>query len=74
MTNNQKNEYNFKMVYDAQEQCTEPKSEAVVELSNGDVTFGLARLSAILTAEKSQITCERYTLDPKHVLNTNRKQ
>jgi hypothetical protein len=53
----------------------------VVELSNGDVTSGLARpLAAEIDKSpffdcrrKSHITRERYTIDPKHVLNTNRK-
>jgi hypothetical protein len=53
----------------------------VVELSIGDVTSGLARpLAAEIdksplfdSRRKSHITRERYTLDPKHVLDTNRK-
>jgi hypothetical protein len=53
----------------------------VVELSIGDVTSGLARpLAAEIdksplfeSGRKSHIIRERYTLDPKHVLDTNRK-
>jgi hypothetical protein len=52
----------------------------MVELSNGDVTSGLRhRLAAeidkrpLLTSQNTHITCERYTIDSKHVLNTNRK-
>jgi hypothetical protein len=52
----------------------------VVELSNGDFTSGLRRPLAaeidkrpLLTSQKTPITYERYTVDKKHVLNTNRK-
>jgi hypothetical protein len=52
----------------------------VVELSNGDFTFGFRRPLAgeidkrpILTSQKAPVTSERYTVDKKHVLNTNRK-
>jgi hypothetical protein len=53
----------------------------VVELSIGDVTSGLARLLAAEIDKSpffdcrriSHITCERYTIDAKHVLNTIRK-
>jgi hypothetical protein len=53
----------------------------VVELSIGDVTSGLARLLAAKIDKSpffdsrriSHITCERYTIDAKHVLNTIRK-
>jgi hypothetical protein len=58
----------------------EHELETVVELSNGDVTFGSRRLLAagigkipLRTNEKTQTTCERYTTDTKHVLDTNRK-
>jgi hypothetical protein len=53
----------------------------VVELSNGDFTSGLRRPLAaeidkrpLLTSQKTPITSERYTVDKKHVLNTNRKR
>jgi hypothetical protein len=46
----------------------------VVELLNGDVTSDLGRpLTAeidkppLLSAQKTHITCERYTIDAKHV-------
>jgi hypothetical protein len=52
----------------------------VVELSNGDFTSGLRRPLAaeidkrpLLTSQKTPITSERYTVDKKHVLNTDRK-
>jgi hypothetical protein len=52
----------------------------VVELSNGDFTSGLRRPLAaeidkrpLLTSQKTPIASERYTVDKKHVLNTNRK-
>jgi hypothetical protein len=52
----------------------------VVELSIGDVTSGLRRpLAAVidkrplLTSQKTPMTSERYTVDSKHILNTNRK-
>jgi hypothetical protein len=52
----------------------------VVELSNGDFTSGLRRPLAaeidkrpLLTSQKTPITSERYTVDKKRVLNTNRK-
>jgi hypothetical protein len=52
----------------------------VIELSIGDVISGIARLLAaeidkppLLTNEKPHITCERYAIDSKLVLNTNRK-
>jgi hypothetical protein len=52
----------------------------VVELSNGDFTFGLrSPLAAeidkrpLLTSQKKPITSERYTVDKKHVWNANRK-
>jgi hypothetical protein len=52
----------------------------VVELSNGDFTYGLRRPLAaeidkrpLLTSQKTPITSERYTVDKKHVLNTNGK-
>jgi hypothetical protein len=52
----------------------------MVELSNGDFTSGLPRPLAaeidkrpLLTSQKTPITSERYTVDKKHVLNTNRK-
>jgi hypothetical protein len=48
--------------------------------SNGDFTSGITRHLAaeivkpsLLTSQKSPITSERYTVDSKHVLNTNRK-
>jgi hypothetical protein len=62
------------------EMCMEHSKETVVELLNGNVTSGSRRLLAaeidkppLLTNEKTQITCERCTIDTKHVLNTNRK-
>jgi hypothetical protein len=52
----------------------------VVELSNGDSTFGMRRPIAaeidkrpLLTSQKTPMTSERYTVDNKHVLNTNKK-
>jgi hypothetical protein len=52
----------------------------MVELSNGDFTSGLRRPLAaeidkrpLLTSQKTPITSERFTVDKKHVLNTNRK-
>jgi hypothetical protein len=52
----------------------------MVELLNGDVTSGLSRHLAaeikkppIFKNEESYITCERYAIDLKLVLNTNRK-
>jgi hypothetical protein len=52
----------------------------VVELSNGDFTSGLRRPLAaeidkrpLLTSQKTPITNERFPVDKKHVLNTNRK-
>jgi hypothetical protein len=52
----------------------------MVALSFDDVTSGLGRPLAaeidklpLLTNEKSHITCERYAIDSKLVLNTNRK-
>jgi hypothetical protein len=52
----------------------------MVELSSGDFTSGLRRPLAaeidkrpLLTFQKTPITSERYTVDKKHVLNTNRK-
>jgi hypothetical protein len=52
----------------------------MVELSNGDFTCGLRRPLAaeidkrpLLTSKKTPITSVRYTVDKKHVLNTNRK-
>jgi hypothetical protein len=52
----------------------------VVELSNGDFTSGLRRPLAaeidkrpLMTSQKTPVTSERYTVDKKHVLNTNRK-
>jgi hypothetical protein len=52
----------------------------VVELSNGDFISGLRRPLAaeidkrpLLTSQKTPVTSERYTVDKKHVLNTNRK-
>jgi hypothetical protein len=52
----------------------------VVEVSNGDFTSGLRRPLAaeidkrpLLTSQKTPTTSERYTVDKKHVLNTNRK-
>jgi hypothetical protein len=53
----------------------------VVELSINDVTSGLARSLVAKIDEsplfdskrKSHITRERYTLDPKHVLGSNKK-
>jgi hypothetical protein len=52
----------------------------MVALSTGDVISGLGRPLAteiekppLLTNEKSHITCERYAIDSKLVLNTNRK-
>jgi hypothetical protein len=53
----------------------------MVELSNVDVTSGLARLLAAEinklpffdSDRMSYITRERYTIDPKYVLNTSRK-
>jgi hypothetical protein len=51
-----------------------------VKLLNGDVTSDLRRLLAaeidkppLLTTHKTHITCERYTIVAKHVLNTDRK-
>jgi hypothetical protein len=52
----------------------------MVELSNDDFTSGLRRPLAaeidtrpLLTSQIMPITNERYTLDSKHVLNTNRE-
>jgi hypothetical protein len=52
----------------------------MVKLLNGDVTFDLRRPLAaeidkppLLTTQKTHVTCERYTIDAKHVLNTDRK-
>jgi hypothetical protein len=52
----------------------------VVDLSNGVFTSGLRRPLAaeidkrpLMTSQKTPITSERYTVDKKHVLNTNRK-
>jgi hypothetical protein len=52
----------------------------VVKLSNSDATFDLTRPIAgeidnppKLIPEKSNVTCERYVIDSKHVLNTHRK-
>jgi hypothetical protein len=52
----------------------------MVELLNGDVTSDLRRPLAaeidkppLLTSQKTHITCERYTIDAKYVLNTDRK-
>jgi hypothetical protein len=52
----------------------------VVELSNGGFTSGLERPLAAeidkrpsLTSQNTPITSERYTVDKKHVLNTNWK-
>jgi hypothetical protein len=60
--------------------CIEHKKETVVKLSNGDVTSDLRRpLPAeidkppLFTSQKTHITCEWYTIDAKHVLNTDKK-
>jgi hypothetical protein len=52
----------------------------MVKLSNGDVTSDLRRplaaeidIPPLLSTQKTPITCERYTVDAKHVLNTDRK-
>jgi hypothetical protein len=52
----------------------------VVELSNDDFTSGLRRPLAakinkrlLLNFQKMPITSERYTVDSKRVLNTNKK-
>jgi hypothetical protein len=52
----------------------------MVKLVNGDVTSDLRRPLAaeidkppLLTTHKTHITCERYTIDAKHVLNTDGK-
>jgi hypothetical protein len=52
----------------------------VFELSNGDFTSGLELPLAaeidkrpLLTSQKTPIPSDRYTVDKKHVLNTNRK-
>jgi hypothetical protein len=52
----------------------------VIALSNGDFTSGLRRPMAaeidkrpLLTSQIIPITSERYTVDSKHVLNSNRK-
>jgi hypothetical protein len=53
----------------------------VVELSVGDVTSGLARLLAAEIEKSpyfdyrriSQVICERYTIDLRHVLSSIRK-
>jgi secreted Zn-dependent insulinase-like peptidase len=52
----------------------------VVELSNSDFTSGLRRLLGaeivkrpLMTSQETPVTSERYTVDSKHVLNTNRK-
>jgi hypothetical protein len=52
----------------------------MVKLSNGDVTSDLRRplaaeidIPPLLSTQKTHITCERYTIDAKHVLNTDRK-
>jgi hypothetical protein len=59
---------------------TKHEQKTVVVLSTGDVTSGVKRtLEAeidkppLLTSHKTHITCERYTIDAKHVLNTVRK-
>jgi hypothetical protein len=73
-------EYNFQMVHLTHIMCIEHKKEAVVELLNGDVASDLRHPLAaeidkppLLTSQKTHITCERYTIDAKHVLNTDRK-
>jgi hypothetical protein len=50
----------------------------VVELSNGDVISGSGHLLAVeidkpplLTNEETLVTCERYTIDMKRVLDTS---
>jgi hypothetical protein len=79
---NQKNEYNFEAVHVRQELCIKYQEETVVEVTSGDVIFGLALplaaeidKSAVFfyCRRKSHTTCERYTTDSKHVLNANRK-
>jgi hypothetical protein len=52
----------------------------MVKLSNSDVTPDLRRplaaeidIPPLLNTQKTHITCERYTIDAKHVLNTDRK-
>jgi hypothetical protein len=49
-----------------------------IELSNGDVASALRHPLAaeiakrpLLTTQKTHITCERCTIDSKHVLNTD---
>jgi hypothetical protein len=58
----------------------EHEQKTVVKLSNDDVTSGSERLLAVeidepplMTNAKLQITCERYTMDTKHMLIANRK-
>jgi hypothetical protein len=60
--------------------CIEHKQETVVKLLNGYVTFDMRRPPAaeidklpLLSSQKAHITCDRYTIDAKHVLNTDRK-
>ena len=52
----------------------------MVKLSNGNVTSDLRRplaaeidIPPLLSTQKTHITCERPTIDAKHVLNTDRK-
>jgi hypothetical protein len=52
----------------------------MVKLLNGDVTSDLRRPLAVkidkmplLRSHKTHIACERYTIEAKHVLNTDKK-
>lgn len=58
----------------------ERKQESMVALLTGDAIFVPERLLAavidklpLVTNEKTHLICERYALDAKLVLNTNRK-
>jgi hypothetical protein len=46
----------------------------MLKLSNGDVTSGLAGSPLCDSTMKLLITCEQYTIDMNHVLNTDKKQ
>jgi hypothetical protein len=60
--------------------CIEHQEETVVKLLNGDVISDLRRPLAaeidkppLLTSHKTHITCERYTIYAKLILNTDKK-
>jgi hypothetical protein len=72
--------YNFQTVHLTHAMYTEHKLETMVKLLNGVVTSDLYRPLGVeidkpplLTSGKTRITCERYAIDAKHTLNTDRK-